>query len=57
MITIYLFNVLKWKTLIKSNHDKMKRILKAYTEFKNGVKSLLIKNEDYDEEIIKILLN
>lgn len=52
-----LFNAPKWKTLTKSDHEKMERILKSYQDFKEGVNCILIKNEDYDEEMIRILLN
>lgn len=47
----------QWKTLTKYDHDKMKRILKSYQNFEDSVNSILIKNEDYNEEMIRILLN
>lgn len=46
-----------WKTLSQSDREQMKIILDSYSSFNDSVNSILINNEDYDEEIIKLLLS
>ena len=52
-----IFNAPHWKTLTDSDHAKMKAILKSYQAFEDSINSRLIENEDYDEEMMGILLN
>lgn len=46
-----------WKTLSQSDREQMKIILDLYSSFNDSIDSILINNEDYDKEIIELLLN
>lgn len=52
-----IINSHNWKILTKSDKDKMKTIVNSYQSFEDSVDSILIKNEEYNEEMIRILLN
>lgn len=52
-----IFNAPQWKTLTQSDRKKMKTIINSYNQFKDSDDSILIKNEEYDSEMIRILLN
>ena len=52
-----ILNSHNWKTLTESDKGKMETITNSYQAFENSVDSILIKNEEYDEEMIRILLN
>lgn len=45
------------KKLTEYDREKMKSILDSYAGFEASINSILIENDDYDEEMIRILLN
>ena len=52
-----IFNVGLIKPLSDNDHRKMKEICDLYQKYCDSEDSRLIKNEDYDSEMIRILLN
>ena len=52
-----IFNEKYVNPLSKADKRKMKEILKLYKEFRDSEDSKLIENEEYDSEMIKIMLN
>lgn len=52
-----ILNMKNIKPLSDRDLKKMKEILDAYQKFYNSEDSILIKNEEYDNEMVRILLN
>lgn len=46
-----------WKMLSQMDPEQMETILDSYASFNDSIESILINNEDYDEEILKLLLS
>jgi len=46
-----------WKRLSERDYKHMRTILESYEYFGDTINSKLIDNKDYDEEMLKIMLN